>query len=88
MDEQEKFNGFQVPIRRALAERILIAGTSREIVILNVLSGILVIMFLHIWYFIFVNLIFHGIAVILTKKDPLFYEVFLKSRKHKSFYWS
>lgn len=72
-------DGFEVPIHRSLTEPILVAGLPRRFAILLWTPGMVLILGLYQLWFLPVQLALHGLFAALTKRDPLFFEVFLRS---------
>ena len=83
----EKLDGFSVPIFRSLTEKVLWMGAPRGLVIINGMAGIFLFFILQIWQITILNLILHGLAALFAKKDPLFFDIFLRSRKIKNYYY-
>lgn len=82
-----EIEGFEIPIHRSLTEEMLLAGCPRAIVILNGSVFVMLVLILQIWYTIPFNIILHIAAVMVTKKDPQFFECF-KRYIHKKNYYS
>lgn len=78
--------GFEIPIHRSLTEPILLMGVPRAVAILNGTFAAAFILAFHAWWTIPVFAIFHIMAVFMTKRDPLFFEVFKRHLKVKSYY--
>lgn len=79
-------DGFEIPIHRSLTDEIMIAGVPRTLAIMNGSIGFSLGMGAHAWYVIIICVIFHLVAVVLTKKDPKFFDCLLKHIKFKSYY--
>ena len=67
---------FQVPIHNSLTQPILIGGAPREFAILNATLGSALLFGLHSILGVPLVIITHTVAVMLTKKDPMFLETF------------
>lgn len=74
------------PIHRSLTEPILIMGVPRAFAFLNGTIGLGFIVSLHTFYILPFNILFHLIAVAVTKKDPLFFDVFKVHFWQKKYY--
>jgi len=77
---------FEIPVHRSLTQQILMAGVPRGIAILN---GTFVATFglgLHSFWSIPVGILLHIVLVILTKKDPQFFDCFRRNIRHKNYY--
>lgn len=86
MMNEDRNDGFELPIHRSLTEHILIMGVPRYLFYGNVFLGILLIFILGIWQIIFLNFCIHFTVVFLTKKDPQFLGVFFRYCKKKDYY--
>lgn len=78
--------GFQIPIHNSLTQPILIGGAPREFAILNATLGTALLFGLHSILGVPLVIITHTVAVMLTKKDPMFLETFKRHLNHKPFY--
>ena len=84
---EENLDGFSVPIFRSLTEKVLWLGAPRMLVIANGMVGIFLFFILQMWQIAVLNLILHGFATLFAKGDPLFFDIFLRSRKIKDHYY-
>lgn len=79
--------GFEFPIFRSLTERILLGGVPRNFAILNGALAAAAGLYLHSWLALGICLAFYLGARIAAKKDPFFYEVFLRHLNTKKIYF-
>ena len=86
--QPEEVEGFEVPIRRALTEKLFWCSVPRELFLLNALSAAFIIMILHFMYYIPIPIIVHFIFVYLAKKDPFIFDIFLRYQETQKQYWS
>lgn len=84
----QQVEGFEVPIRRALTEKLFWCGVPRELFLLNALSAAFIVMILHFLYYLPIPIIAHFIFVYLTKKDPFIFDIFTRYQKTSKYYWS
>lgn len=76
MAETVEVPGFNVPVRRALTEPILLGGAPRAIAIVNGTLAGAVGLGLRLWLVgLAIGMIGHVAAVWAAKRDPLFVEV-------------
>ena len=76
----------QIKIFHALTTPILLAGVPRQFAILNGTLCAALVIALQSLYILPVSLLLHGVAVMLTKKDPHFFSVSLRQMKQKHYY--
>ena len=84
----EEVEGFSIPIRKSLTEKILFGGVPREIAILNATLAAVFALGLRAFYLLVINLIIHYICRLRSKRDPQFFECFVRHFKQKEFYSS
>ena len=82
----DKNDGFELPIHRALTESILIMGVPKNLFYANIFLGVLLFFVLGVWQIVLLNFIIHFVSVFLTKKDTQFMGVFLRYCKKKAYY--
>jgi type IV secretion system protein VirB3 len=78
--------GFEVPIHRSLTEQILMGGVPRTIAILNGTVAAAFGIGLQSFYVLPVSIVIHLAAVMMTKRDPQFFDCFKRHIKQKRFY--
>lgn len=83
---QEMIQGYEIPLHRSLTEPILLGGVPRTIAILNGTLGAAFGIGLHTFWILPVNIIVHIAAVILTKRDPQFFDAFKRHIRQKGYY--
>jgi type IV secretion system protein TrbD len=75
--------GFEVPLYRALAEPILLAGAPRNIAIVNGTLAAALGLGLRLWIVgLLVWIIGHGIAAMAARKDPDIAQVASRHARH------
>ena len=72
-------DGFVVPIHRSLTEPVLVMGLPRRVAILDWTVGLAVVFGLHQFWYIPLQLGLHALFASLTRRDPLFFEVFRRA---------
>ena len=83
---EDKVKGYEIPIHRAITEQLLIGGVPRALAILNGTICAALVLSLHTLYVLPVNIIIHTVAVILTKRDPQFFDCFKRHIRQKNYY--
>jgi type IV secretion system protein TrbD len=73
--------GFEVPIHRSLTEPILVAGLPRRFAILLWTPGMVVVLGLYQIWFLPIAFALHAVFAGLTKRDPHFFEVFVRAMR-------
>lgn len=79
--------GYEIPIHRSLVVPRLWMGVPRKMFITELLLGVTGGIFLKTWTVLFVVIGLHYLNRHLTKKDPLYLQVFLRAIRHKKFYY-
>ncbi|HXE53560.1 MAG TPA: VirB3 family type IV secretion system protein [Tepidisphaeraceae bacterium] len=80
MTRPEDIEGYEVPLHVALTQPILLGRAPRAFAILNGTLALVVGMGLHLWWIGFpVGAALHGAAVLMTKRDPHWFDIF---RRH------
>jgi|WetSurMetagenome_2_1015567.scaffolds.fasta_scaffold271578_2 type IV secretion system protein TrbD len=78
--------GYRIKLHNALITPILLAGAPRQFAIINATLGAAIVLGLHAIYLLPLFIVLHIVAVFLAKKDPYFFEIFLRHIKQKKFY--
>lgn len=78
--------GFRITLHNSLTTPIMLGGVPRRLAILNGTFCAAFILGLHALFTLPIFILIHLLAVYLAKKDPYFFEVFLRHLKQKSFY--
>ena len=73
--------GFAVPIHRSLTEPILVAGLPRRFAILLWTPGMVIILGLYQIWFLPVQIALHFLFAALTRRDPFFFDVFVRAMR-------
>ncbi|NTW83974.1 MAG: conjugal transfer protein [Chlorobiaceae bacterium] len=74
-------DGYEVPVHRSLTERILLGGVPRTpAILLWTIAATLGFGLQQIWV-LPVAISFHFVLVAMTRKDPYFFEVFIRALK-------
>lgn len=79
-------DGYELPVFRALTEKMLIFGIPRNLAILNATLGIAFVLVLSNIYMIFINLFIHVACVQATKKDPEFFDCLQRHVAKEDYY--
>lgn len=80
------FEGFEVPLHRALTEPILLGGAPRTVAIVNGTLAAALGLGLQLWLIgLVVWIAGHGAAVYVARKDPSFMEVLIRHVRHKGY---
>ena len=82
----QEAEGFEIPIHRSLTEQILMGGVPRAVAIINGTVAAAFGIGLQSLYVLPVSLVIHLAAVLMTKRDPQFFDCFKRHIKHKRFY--
>ena len=78
--------GFAIKIHNSLTAVLLTAGVPRQFFILNGTLSAAIGLGMQSWYAIPIFFGLHISAVLMTKKDPQFFQVMLRHVKQKSYY--
>lgn len=78
--------GFQVTLHRSLTEQVLMAGVPREIFLLNGTLAAAMVLALHLYYLVVLNVLIHMVAVAATKRDAQFFSIFKRHINQKKYY--
>jgi type IV secretion system protein VirB3 len=80
MTRPEDIEGYEVPLHVALTQPILLGGAPRTFAILNGTLALVIGLGLHLWWIGFpAGAALHGVAVVMTKRDPHWFDIF---RRH------
>ena len=80
MTRPEEIEGYEVPLHVALTQPILMGGAPRTFAILNGTVALVVGMGLHLWWLGFpAGAALHMTAVLMSKRDPHWFDIF---RRH------
>ena len=72
-----KIEGLEVPLHLSLTQRVLLGGVPRAFGILNGTTALVLGLGLHVWWLGFpLGLVLHATAVVLTRLDPDWFEIF------------
>jgi type IV secretory pathway TrbD component len=82
----EQIDGYEIPLHRSLTEQILLAGVPRSLAYLNGTFAVAFGGILKSWYVLPICLIIHVVAIIMTKKDPQFFDCFVRHIKQKNYF--
>ncbi|WP_116963293.1 VirB3 family type IV secretion system protein [Fastidiosibacter lacustris] len=78
--------GFVIRIHNSLTTPLLTAGVPRQFFILNGTLGAAIVLGMQSWYGIPIFIVLHTVAVLMTKKDPQFFQVMVRHIKQKNYY--
>lgn len=79
-------SGYRIAIHRSLTEPILLAGVPRGFCIMNCTIAFAIVLGLHVFIFLPINIAIHFLAVMLVKKDRDFFSVLTRHFKYKKYY--
>lgn len=80
-------NSYEVYIHRSLTLPIFWMGVPRNVLLLEVLGGVLCGVIFKTFIVIPIICIIHAIMVWLGKQDPQFIDVFMDGKNHKLYYY-
>jgi type IV secretory pathway TrbD component len=72
-------DGFEVPIHRSLTQPIMMAGLPRTLALLLWTTTAAVALGLHQLWVVPVSIALHGIFAAAAKRDPYFFDVFIRA---------
>ena len=76
MPSESPPDGFEVPLHTALTQPVLFAGVPRTLGILGLTFILAVSLGLRVWWIgLPLGVLVHGVAVWLTRRDPLWFDV-------------
>lgn len=73
---------------KCLTEPILWAGVPREIFLFNVMIAVLMVMMFHFIHYIAIAAVAHLAFVYLTKREPMFFQIFFRARRLNKYFWA
>jgi type IV secretory pathway TrbD component len=77
-------DGYEYPIYRSLTEPILVAGLPRTFALVLWTPGMAIILGLYQLWFLPIQLALHFLFAALTKREPYFFEMFVRAlRAHR-----
>ena len=80
MTQPEDIDGYEVPLHVALTQPVLMGGAPRAFAILNGTLALVIGMGLHLWWLGFpAGAALHAAAVLMTKRDAHWFDIF---RRH------
>jgi len=82
----DKIEGFQIPLHLSLTQLILLGGVPRSFGILNGTTTLVLGLGLHVWWLGFpLGIVLHAAALVLTRHDPDWFEIFRSHVKQPTF---
>lgn len=78
--------GYRIKLHNSLVSPVMLMGVPRRFAILNWTICAALLLGLHILYILPISLIIHVAAVFCAKRDPHFFDVFIRHLKHKKYY--
>lgn len=81
MNGAERPPGFEVPVHRSLTEPILLAGIPRTLAVLLWSATAAFVLALHQLWMLPIGIVLHLGSVAAAKRDPYFFDVFLRALK-------
>ena len=82
----EKPLGFEIPVHQSITSVLLILGVPRNLFILNSTIAMAFVLGMTALYLIPLFVVIHLLCMIATKQDEMFFEIFLRHRKLKTYY--
>jgi len=87
MTRPEEIEGYEVPLHIALTQPILMGGAPRTFAILNGTLALVIGMGLHLWWLGFpAGMALHTVAVLMSKRDPHWFDIFRRHLRQQT-YW-
>ncbi len=79
MQRPEEIEGYEIPLHVSLTQPVLMGGVPRTFSILNGTMALVVGMGLHLWWLGFpAGALLHAAAVLMSKRDPHWFDIFRK----------
>jgi type IV secretory pathway TrbD component len=79
MQRPEEIEGYEIPLHVSLTQPVLMGGAPRTFAILNGTVALVVGMGLHLWWLGFpAGALLHAAAVLMSKRDPHWFDIFRK----------
>ena len=78
--------GYRIKLHNSLVMPIMLGGVPRRFAILNGTLCAAVVLGLRAYYALPLFIILHIIGVVLTKRDPYFFDVLMRSLRKKKYY--
>jgi len=78
--------GYHITIHQSLNQQMLLVGVPRNFAMLNGTIAAAIVLGMHSLWGIPICLLLHVVAMLLTKRDPYFFEVMRRHIKQKSYY--
>lgn len=86
MNRTSTIEGYEIPLHLSLTQPILMGGVPRMFAILNGTVTAVLVLGLGVWWLgLPLGITLHAIACTITKKDPLWFDVFRRHLRHKSY---
>jgi type IV secretory pathway TrbD component len=86
MNKTEDIEGYEVPLHVALTQTILMGGAPRTFAILNATMALVTGMGLHLWWLGFpAGAALHAAAVVMSKKDPHWFDIFRRQLRQPNY---
>jgi type IV secretion system protein VirB3 len=80
MTRPEEISGYEVPLHVSLTQPLLMGGAPRSFAILNATGALVIGMGLHLWWLGFpAGFALHTAAMLMSKRDPHWFDIF---RRH------
>lgn len=84
--QPDQIEGYEVPLHLSLTQPILMMGVPRTFAIINSTLTMVVGMGLKLWWLGFpVGILIHLAAVVMTKRDPLWFDIFRQHLRQPSY---
>lgn len=78
-------DGYEIPVHLSLTQPILLGGVPRRFAILNTTFTLMIALGLKLWWLgIPLGVVIHVAAIALTRRDPIWFEVFKRHLRQPS----
>lgn len=78
--------GYRIVLHNSLSKPMLLSGVPRRFALLNGTMCAALVLGLHIFYILPLFVFLHLLMVVLTSKDPYFFEILVRCLKYKKYY--
>lgn len=78
--------GYRIKLHNSLVSPVMLMGVPRRFAILNWTICAALVLGLHILYILPLSMVIHVVAVFFAKRDPYFFDVFIRHLRQKKYY--
>lgn len=82
----ENLPGYEIAIHQSITVEMLVLGVPRNVFMLNATMGMAFVLGMSALYMIPVFFLIHLLCVLATKQDEMFFEIFRRNVRMKSYY--